>query len=177
MSLESKIHLKLKPLNLISEWNRCSLTANFLSEFQLSTTSNSNNKHLKNTLSTIINELLENAIKYSINKDHELNFSTSVKKKKITLEFLIICDKTDTKKLIHLLEMTKKKEANEIINDILENDTQSDDTALVLSLLFIKNHYNVIINFNIQNNNEDGQLKKINITVEIDTSNLLKNDI
>ena len=55
------INLSFLPINMISNWKRTSLSADFLTNlFSNSDTS----KYNQNSLSTLINDILENIIKY-----------------------------------------------------------------------------------------------------------------
>jgi hypothetical protein len=65
---DSSVKLCFQPLDFIAHWNRCSVTADFLSGFQNIAFTSKNSEKYFNILSTVINELLENSIKFSFDK-------------------------------------------------------------------------------------------------------------
>lgn len=60
---ESHIEIQFQPIDLITFWRRCGLTANFAATFF--SYCYQNNLNAENSISTILNELLENAAKFS----------------------------------------------------------------------------------------------------------------
>lgn len=68
---EGDIFIRLKPIDLSAYWKRVGVLANFAAAFYAYT----QDKHElhENTISTVLNEFIENAIKYSVKKDAEVN--------------------------------------------------------------------------------------------------------
>lgn len=59
------IELRLQPRELTRHWQRCGQTADWISSYLVHDVEQSAKAHLKNVFSTVINELLENAVKFS----------------------------------------------------------------------------------------------------------------
>jgi hypothetical protein len=59
------IELRLQPRELVRHWQRCGQTADWISSYLVHDVEPSAKAHLKNVFSTVINELLENAVKFS----------------------------------------------------------------------------------------------------------------
>jgi hypothetical protein len=62
----NELSLSFVPLDLVTEWSRCSETADFLARFLAHDYGDL--ELAANVLSTVINELVENAVKFSSNK-------------------------------------------------------------------------------------------------------------
>jgi len=62
----SMVKIILYPSDLVSYWSRCGLTADFGASFY--SFCFPNNKNIRNSLSFILNEIVENAVKYSKQK-------------------------------------------------------------------------------------------------------------
>jgi len=60
----SSIELALRPTELVAHWKRCSLTADWISSYLAHDFEPKARATAKNALSTVANELLENAVKF-----------------------------------------------------------------------------------------------------------------
>ncbi len=67
---EGDIAMSIMPIDIITYWKRCGLMANFIAAFY--TTHAINTAHT-NLMSTVFNELLENATKYATKRDGQIN--------------------------------------------------------------------------------------------------------
>lgn len=66
----SMVEINLYPSDLVNYWSRCGLLADFGASFYAFCFPN--NKSAQNSLSFILNEIIENAVKYSINKNNPI---------------------------------------------------------------------------------------------------------
>ncbi|MBP7699224.1 MAG: GHKL domain-containing protein [Saprospiraceae bacterium] len=73
---EGEFNMKVKPIDLITSWRRCSIISNFVGDFY----SNFESFYVMdaNLISTIFNELLENAVKYSTRRESEISMNIGV---------------------------------------------------------------------------------------------------
>lgn len=144
-----KATMQFMPLNLISKWQRCSLTANFIS-----TLHNKNPKpqdKLNNIVSTILNELLESAIRYSADKNQAINMGFSSKGSKLYFELTLTCDTLDAFQFQRFYRNYLDKEpTDETIISLLEADATSEKTSFALGLLSLKQDYGAEIGFKIE---------------------------
>lgn len=67
---ESMVKITLFPRDLVTYWSRCGLTADFGASFYSFCFPNS--KSVSNSLSFILNEIVENAVKYSIKEKNPI---------------------------------------------------------------------------------------------------------
>ncbi len=80
----SRIMLQVIPLDLVMQWGRCGQTADYLATFFAY-----HFEHIDralNTLSTVINELVENCVKFSANKRLPVQISASHFGEIVTIE-------------------------------------------------------------------------------------------
>jgi len=67
---ENHLHLQLQPIDLMTIWDRCGKTADFTASFLAS--SYNSDANVENSVSTISNELIENAAKFSKARDGKI---------------------------------------------------------------------------------------------------------
>ena len=162
-----KASMQIRPLNLISNWQRCSLTANFLSTFQ--SPQSKNKKSVTSILSTIVNELLESAIKYSADKTRNINIGFSTKGSSLYFEITLTSDALDAFQFQKFYEKYLENEGSDtVILELLEEDSTSDKTSFTLGLLSLKQDYNAEIGIKITPE-KDQPLYTITTLIIIDT--------
>lgn len=70
---EGRVIISVKPVDMVTYWKRCGMLADFVAAFY--STAMSNSELLENSISTIFNELMENAVKCSVKRDSEVNIN------------------------------------------------------------------------------------------------------
>jgi hypothetical protein len=70
---EGRVNIKVKPVDMVTYWKRCGMLADFVAAFY--STAMDNSELLENSISTIFNELMENAVKCSVKRDSEVNIN------------------------------------------------------------------------------------------------------
>lgn len=161
-----KATMEFRPLNLISKWQRCSLTANFISTLHSPTPKPENN--LNNIVSTILNELLESAIRYSADKNQTINMGFSSKGPKLYFELTLTCDTLDAFQFQRFYRNYLEKETTaDTIVQLLESNPTSEKTSFALGLLSLKQDYGAEIGFKIEP--EKRHLYKIATLIIINT--------
>lgn len=68
---EGDVFIRLKPIDLIAYWKRCGILADFAAAFYAYTQDKPQGP--ENSISTIFNELIENATKYSVKRNAEVS--------------------------------------------------------------------------------------------------------
>lgn len=163
-----KTEFHFQPLNLITDWQRCSLTANFFSGVQATKISKKSSK-VSNLLSTVVNELLENAIKYSVDKSKLANLGLSIKNRKLHFELDITCDKLDAIQLDRFYNTSYKREdTDNVIVDMLEKHADSDHISVALGLLTLKRDFNANLGLKILRDATDSHLYNVSTLIIID---------
>ncbi|RAP32697.1 hypothetical protein DID77_04260 [Candidatus Marinamargulisbacteria bacterium SCGC AG-439-L15] len=127
----SQITLDFSPIDFISHWGRCGITANFLAQFQAE---NFENKTISsNQFSTIFNELIENAVKFSHHNAKKIYINIKNYGDKIYIE---IENETTLKNVEAFSKNLETLFSNDpetlFINKILENAEQKEASQLGL---------------------------------------------
>ncbi len=78
------IKLKLSRDDLNKIWKRCGLTADYSANYV--STYFENKKEIENSASTILNELIENAAKYSANRENDIEIDVAVYRNSVVFE-------------------------------------------------------------------------------------------
>jgi hypothetical protein len=73
----TRVELELRPAELVAHWKRCGQTADWLASYLVHDFEPAVRETVKNVLSTVINELLENAVKFCADKQTSIKFSAS----------------------------------------------------------------------------------------------------
>ncbi|MCG6140420.1 slr1658 superfamily regulator [Leptospira mtsangambouensis] len=137
---DGQLRLIFQPIDMTSYWRRCGLTANFVAGFYSYCYEASETK--ANSLSTIINELLENASKFSKSKNGEVNVELKQYGNLLRIDVLNVASKT----LRDSFELFVKKLISENVEEMYFStlETKEDgDTNSGLGLLMMLKDYRV----------------------------------
>ncbi|EMO76399.1 hypothetical protein LEP1GSC127_2166 [Leptospira kirschneri str. 200801925] len=94
---ESEFTLKLRPMDLRVQWRRCSLTADYISNY--CSYQEKLDPDTSNTISIIINELIENAAKFSKDRKGEIFLDLKYYSEILKIEVKNLTDETSKNKL------------------------------------------------------------------------------
>jgi hypothetical protein len=96
------------PLDFMQKWERCSLTSDYLAQYQSYSFYLSHK--IEVLLSTIINELVENAVKFSCDTNKLVTISIRHYKKYIQIESVNVTDEANKTKLLALIDLLKSND-------------------------------------------------------------------
>ncbi|RAP32672.1 hypothetical protein DID80_08560 [Candidatus Marinamargulisbacteria bacterium SCGC AAA071-K20] len=129
--------LQLMASNLTNQWNRCSLTSNFFSIFHFE------DEKLVNNLSTIINEFLENIVKFSASEKTLINLKLKLQKPILYIEF----DSKFTHRSAQKFEEILLSDGNNSLDQTIEaskiDSTFETDDLLLINTLTLIHIYNI----------------------------------
>ncbi len=131
---EGTIHLDLKPIDLMTYWRRCGLTSNFIANFYKLTPKDIKNE---NSVSTVFNELIENATKYSTKRDSEIVVDLKLYDIQLLMQVKNTCNKTNysvLKKRLEKLQNTEDLE-NLYIEEMIKKGDSGQGSGIGLLLL------------------------------------------
>jgi len=139
--IKNKVALSFKMIiNHSDDWEKCIIISDFFSDYYTSTIVNKK-KEISLTLSTIINELIENAVKHSTKEHNEI----SIHLKKFDKEVLIIIENIATKEkvnnLIHTLNLINSKDTELLMLNRIKNNLLYHQENSEIGLLNIINYY------------------------------------
>ncbi len=152
-----------------SHWHRCSLLANFAANYFSGFYPTNNN--INNAFSTIINELIENAVKYS----EPSNSSIEIRLYRLEKDTVITCvnsiEKTQYEKFKGFAEeLVKCNEIDKLYKETLESKALSETSGL--GLISIINYYNSKLGFKFVENT-DGKSYIVLVQVLLDVNNIV----
>ncbi|TGN17325.1 slr1658 superfamily regulator [Leptospira idonii] len=143
---ESKISVHLKPLDLMAHWRRIGILSDFIGYFYgFSFVSDSGttpeamkSSEIVNSISTVFNELLENAAKYSFDKKADIDIDLIHRGNAFEM---VVINRTNDKSLatyeINLKEIFEAQDLDELYIQKLElneNDPHHSGIGLVMIL-------------------------------------------
>ncbi|WP_036096231.1 slr1658 superfamily regulator [Leptospira weilii] len=146
---ESEFTLKLRPMDLRVQWRRCSLTADFVSNYcsyQEKLDSDSSN-----TLSIVLNELIENAAKFSKDRKGEILLDLKYYSELLKIEIKNLTDETCKNKLENSISTLIDRNLDKIYIDKLKNG-DGNETNSGLGLMLLSKDFPVRLGFSINEN-------------------------
>lgn len=144
---ESMVKISLFPNDLVSYWSRCGLTADFGASFYSFCFPNSN--AIKNSLSFILNEIVENSVKYSFNKKSPINICLYEQKNDLVFEVENFLSKDQDSKFedyIHYLQNVSDI-SEEYMNTITKNIDSDEHSGLGLLTILNDFHLDMAFDF------------------------------
>ncbi|MBG90419.1 MAG: hypothetical protein CL521_01210 [Actinobacteria bacterium] len=127
------------PLKLVNHWNRCSLVANFFATYQSQVFKNKDK--VISILSTITNELIENAVKFSCDQNKIVKLSLRYFNDLIYLETKNTAKKSDAKRIIHFFDTLETETPESLfIKKIEENAARPNKKSEIGLLSLIKDY-------------------------------------
>lgn len=168
---KAELSLNFKvPVNHLKHWQQCSIVANFFAKYQ-SESSKENKERIISIVSTLTNELLENAIKFTDPAHKSIEISLKQYSKFIIIETLNIANNTHTKNLKNTLNKIQTEEIESLfIKKITENHENNKDNSQIGLISIIKD-YTQHIGAKIAPYSESTH--KIELCIGIETENFL----
>jgi Uncharacterized protein conserved in bacteria len=137
------------PLKLLTHWKKCSLVANFFGTYQ--SFSFKERKKITSILSTITNELLENAVKFTSNKNNLVTLSLRRYNDTISIQTINICEKAYITNIKEIVSSLEKNKAEDIFLSHIESSAKSKNkTSSKLGLVSIIKDYGAKIGIKIE---------------------------
>ncbi|EMY62160.1 slr1658 superfamily regulator [Leptospira terpstrae] len=137
---DGQLRLIFQPIDMTSYWSRCGLTANFVAGFYSYCYEASETK--ANALSTIINELLENASKFSKAMEGKINVELKQYGNLLRIDVLNVASKTLRDSFELFVNKLLSENVEEMYFSTLETKVDGD-TQSGLGLLMILKDYPV----------------------------------
>lgn len=137
------------PLELMSNWRNCSVVSDMVISDDLSTKEFP--ASTRNIISTVTNELLENAIKFSHDRNKLVTLSLNNFSSDITIETSNVAHVDCIKSLKKLVSNLKSRNLDELYFEQLERAITHNDNASGLGFLGILKDYGAKLGIKIQN--------------------------
>lgn len=139
---EGEVNLTLAPIDLVTYWRRCGQTANFIANFYKLTQNDDRNE---NSLSTVFNEMIENAAKYSTKRDSDIFVDVKLFNTVLQIEVRNTCNKTHYESLKNrLTKLLNHDNLDQLyIEEMIEKGEEAAGSGI--GLLLIMKDYNIKI--------------------------------
>lgn len=165
-----KLYINIPHAEVKDYWNRCGLTSNFIASYIA--LSYSDEKNITNSLSFIINELLENSIKYSSESDKGVEICFLQKDETVIIEISNDICKEQMKKMKCIAENIVNGDCvNDKYLDIISANAKLSNGSGV-GLLTIISYYNVVVGFKFIAVDEFNEAFRLSVQVRINVEEL-----
>lgn len=152
MPAEGDVSITVKTIDMVTNWKRCGILANFVSIFYASAQNNESTN--ENTISTILNELLENAVKYSVKRNAEIALNTRLYDSILLIE---INNRTSERHFFTFKNFLETTIDNDNLDELyLEKLLQKDEgvSESGIGLILLLKDYGVNIGAKLQHNTD-----------------------
>lgn len=135
----SLITLVINPADLTSSWSRCGLTADFAGKY-FSANRNGEAEVYRNIVSSVLNELIENAAKFSKKANSPVTIAVSAADESLFIEVENDVSKETSDRFAEYLEKLKKSDFRDLYFQKLESGGNTDSTTGIGLLMILKNY-------------------------------------
>jgi hypothetical protein len=135
---DGQMSLIFQPIDMMTYWRRCGLSANFVAGFYSYCFQSSESK--SNSLSTIINELLENASKFSKAKDGKIEVDLKHYGNLLKVEISNITSKSLKDNFESFVEKLSPDNVEELYFHNLETKASNDPKSGLGILMMLKDY-------------------------------------
>ena len=183
----SEMVIRFVPLDLVIQWRRCGMIADFLADFLAY-----NFKHkdtARNVISTVLNELLENAVKFSPEKHRRASLALIYHGETIRIQTRNTSNMKHVASLRRLVERLCSEDPEILFLEQLQYSTTEDPEASGLGIVTLKKDYLARIAIELSENDDppaagdapkegDGggdngdELVNVQVTMELDVAEL-----
>lgn len=154
---EGAVTITVKPIDMIAYWKRCGLMADFAAAFYSYTQEEPEAQ--ENIISTIFNELIENASKYSVKTNGIVSISTKLYNTVLKIQIENYTSEENYLKLYgHLKKLTEAEDLDELYIKILSEKADASAESGI-GLLLLAKDYNLKIGAQFEHIEEDNLYK------------------
>jgi len=166
----SKVTLNFFPIDAVIDWKRCGIIANFISDYFRLHFDNEDAPHF--SLSTIINEVIENVNRYSYEKNREARLTVSHLGDYIVIETVHTASKEQAKRLNQTMKKLGISNIETLFFSQVESAIDNELTESGLGLISLKKDYDAVVSANISPTTDE-EVYSVGIQIKIDTRKLL----
>ncbi|TGL73566.1 slr1658 superfamily regulator [Leptospira yasudae] len=141
---ESEFTLRLRPMDLRVQWKRCSLTADYVSNY--CSFQETLDPDASNTISIVLNELIENAAKFSKDRKGEIFLDLKYYSEIIKIEIKNSTDEASKNKLEKSISALISRNSDELYLSKLK-DGEGNEPNSGIGLLLLSKDFPVRLGF------------------------------
>ena len=148
---ENRFSLSLVPIDIFDHWDRCGDLADFVGGYFQYSFRSANSRSI---VSTVVNELLENAVKYSRNKSSLIHLDIRKRQEHIVARVSNLIPRNQREHFIDICRDLFKRDLEELYLEKLTRG-QQDHTFSGIGLILLKKDYEVRLGMNIAPDTDD----------------------
>jgi hypothetical protein len=156
------IQLSIRPQDLRNQWRRCGLTANFLANTPFISAPT-----VVSVVSTVVNEILENAIKFSESDTTPIQIQVSFTPDSIECEVMNWAKIADANNLSSYFQTLKTANIEDLYFLQLEKSATTTSNESHIGLVGVLHDYPVSLGCEIQGNDDSNSPRKVSIKAKI----------
>lgn len=136
----TELKMRFVPLDLVAHWKRCGMVADFLAHFLAYNFEETS--EATNIVSTVLNEVLENAVKFSCDKHTKISLTLRHTGDFLEIETTNVSTMNDAQSLVQKLTRINNEDIEDLFVQQLEYTAATDSSASGLGLISLKKDYN-----------------------------------
>jgi hypothetical protein len=166
----SEMVIRFVPLDLVIQWRRCGMIADFLADFLAYNFTHKD--AVRNVISTVLNELLENAVKFSPEKSRRASLALSCIGESIRIQTNNTSSRAHIDSLTALADRLTTECAELLFVEAIEASAIDDD-ASGIGLITLKKDYQARIAVELMPTSDTrDDLVDVQVTIEFDVSEI-----
>jgi hypothetical protein len=157
------IDVELVPLDMIAHWHRCGATADWAA--QLLAYNFAHRETAAGVLATVINELLENAVKFSSNKRRPIRLRVAHRGERVVIETENAADGVQARVLeAHVAAMFADR--GELFGHLIARAAAGEVGAPGVGLLVVRRDFGATLDIDVSPLADDDQLVRVRVTLD-----------
>ena len=162
--IENIYSVSILPLDIFDFWERCGQFSDFIAEyFKYNFT---DRPGCKNLISTVINELVENSVKYSKNKSQPVDVTIRKRGDRLVITVTNSVPRHQKEKFASVCQELFERDLDELYVERVEAASR-DSKFSGLGLILLKKDYNAQLGFNFFENDQDLSYVTISLDIEV----------
>ncbi len=157
-------------LDLVANWQRCGQAADCFGRFLSYNYEDSDNAY--NTLSTVLNELLENAVKFSIGGEDQVKLSIAYFDDEVVMETANVAHSDSAFKLLEGVTRIENEDLELLFLEQLEHTANNATHASGLGFITIKKDYGARLGVRVEPSQNEENRVRVSVQVILGTESM-----
>jgi hypothetical protein len=162
--IENIFKVSLLPLDIFDFWERCGQFSDFIADYF--TYNFTDRPGCKNLISTVINELVENSVKYSKNKSQPIELVIRKRAHRLVITITNSVPRHQKEKFSSICKELFERDLDELYVERVQA-ASLDSKYSGLGLILLKKDYNAQLGFNFFENDQDLSYVTISLDIEV----------
>ncbi|MEQ9367245.1 MAG: hypothetical protein RIF32_23640 [Leptospirales bacterium] len=158
---ENRFSVSMLPIDIFDSWDRCGDIADFVASYFQYSFRSANSKGI---ISTVVNELIENAVKYSRNKSSAIQLEVRKRQEHLLLRVSNLIPRNQRDHFAAICRDLFQRDLEELYVEKLTR-AQKDRTFSGIGLILLKKDYEALLGMDIVT--DSGDLIRVDVTVDL----------